>query len=374
MVFFGLWSNFSKCVVADTPMYGVSIVAGIGGSSGNVADDSVATSSKIGAPFDVWLNPAGEIFMADLAYAYIRKVSTDGIISKFVGTGSTTSSGNGGRAINAGIVPYGICGDTANIYMYFAESSPGTVRRLEVSSNIINAFAGSGTAYNDNGPATNAKLNKPVSCVVDTMGNVYITDSGNSSIRKVAISGTSGGIITTVAGVGLGGGIAADGAPATSSPMNGPYQIYIDSTATLFINIKTQYFVRKVDLASTKKAVYTVIGKFFFAFCVFILNIFVCVLIFETVEIFCIVSYCHIFLILHGYSGNGLNNNGNDGTDGNGGPATSAALNSGYALTGDTAGRLYVSSPNRVRAVDPVSKIITLIAGKVDVQYKIVLA
>ncbi len=259
VAFFITLSIFSKGVKADMPIFGVSTIAGTG-STGNSADGSKASSAAIGQASNVWLNPAGEIFIGDQGYDIARKVTTSGIMSRFAGSGSSTSSGNGGNAKLAGMSPYGICGDTANTYIYIAEFSLNTVRRIQVSNNILTGFAGGGSAINDNGKATSAKLSSPSSCAVDTVGNVYITDRGNSLIRKVTISS---GIINIVAGVVGSTTVAAGSVPATSSPLNSPFQIYLDSTATLFINVKSHNLVRKIDLTSTSKTLVTVIGKFF---------------------------------------------------------------------------------------------------------------
>ncbi len=256
--FFAMSGIFSQCVVADDPVFKVSSVVGIN-QQGDDADGSKASSAKIGKPVDVWLNPAGEQFIADNTYFVVRKVSTDGTFSRFAGTGSSTASGNGGKATSAGLTIRGMCGDTANSMMYFTSTSDHTVRRIQLSNNIITAFAGLGSAINDNGKATSAKLNTPFNCAVDTMGNVFIADKLNYLVRKVTISTN---IITSVAGVAGSITFVADGAPATSSPLDAPQHIYLDSSATLYIFVYNHYRVRKMDLTSNNKALVTVIGNF----------------------------------------------------------------------------------------------------------------
>ncbi len=263
IVFCAICGTFSDGV--NIPAFTVSSFAGTHVLA-NGGDGSKASSTTIGSPTDVWVNPAGELFLTDANYNIVRKVATDGIINSFAGSGRITLSGNGGKATSAGMIAYGICGDTANSFMYFVDGIANTVRRLEVSSNIIDAFAGSGSVINDNGPATNAKLSSSVTyCAVDTVGDVYLSDTGNNLIRKVT---TGNGFITSVAGVAGLSTFVADGAPATSSPLNSPQQIYLDTTATLYIYVKTHYRVRKLDLTLTiDKSLVTVIGKMWFILC-----------------------------------------------------------------------------------------------------------
>ncbi len=256
VVLFVTWNVFNKGVTAVNPVFTVSTIAGIK-QNGDGAEGSKATSAAIGQSVDIWHNPAGELFISDSTYNFVRKVSSDGTMSHFAGTGSSTSSGNDGKATSAGIRTYGICGDTVNSFMYFAEANNNLVRRLEVSSNIVTAFAGSGNDINDNGPATSANINGPIYCSVDTVGDVYITDKNNNLIRKVTISS---GIITSVAGVYGYTAYYGEGLPVTSSALNSPQQIFLDSTATLYIYVRTHARVRKLDLTATDKTLVTVIG------------------------------------------------------------------------------------------------------------------
>ena len=80
----------------------------------------------------------------------------------------------------------------------------------EVSGGTITTVAGSGTPGfgGDGGAATSAKLYSPVGLALDANGNLYIADTNNSAIRKVA-----NGTISTVAGNGL-QGYSGDGGPA----------------------------------------------------------------------------------------------------------------------------------------------------------------
>src|SRR5271157_3016900 len=88
-------------------------------------------------------------------------------------------------------------------------------------SGVLTVAAGNGVFgfSGDGGPATSASLNGPAGVAVDSAGDLYIADFGNSRIRKVSC-----GTISTVAGNGI-AGFAGDGGPATSASLNQPYGV-----------------------------------------------------------------------------------------------------------------------------------------------------
>ncbi|MCA9476932.1 MAG: hypothetical protein KC563_14175, partial [Nitrospira sp.] len=121
-----------------------------------------------------------------------------GIIETFAGNGKSRSTGDGKRAIKAGIpLPNQVTLDRLNRYLYVAESGSDRIRRVDMETGLIQNFAGTGeTCYSgDYGPCGEAGLYLPLDVACDSKNNVYICDSGSNRIRK--IDGETG-IITTV--------------------------------------------------------------------------------------------------------------------------------------------------------------------------------
>src|SRR5581483_5330765 len=115
---------------------------------------------------------------------------------------------------------------------------------------IITTVAGGGMGGfgGDGGFATNAALNNPSGVFIDPAGNLFIADRFYHRIRRVDPSG----IITTVAGIGpgvglFGGGYNGDGIPATNAMLNGPDAVVEDSAGRLFISDRDNDRVRIVD-------------------------------------------------------------------------------------------------------------------------------
>ena len=157
------------------------------------------------------------MYIADSDNARIRKVLPSGTIGTIAGNGQRGFAGDGGPAINAFLwQPVGVALDTAGNF-YFTDSGNLRVRKV-TPAGIISTVAGNGQSgfSGDGGAATAASLNRPAGIAVDFAGNLFIADSGNNRIRKVAPSGA----ITTVAGAPA--IPPGDGGLATSAQLSDP--------------------------------------------------------------------------------------------------------------------------------------------------------
>ena len=219
----------------------ISTFAGNGGYSYS-GDGGAATSAQLNSPHGVAADSAGNFYIADSGNNVVRKVSAGGAITTLAGTGTAGFGGDGGTATSAQLSgPQGVAVDSAgNVYI----ADTGNSRVREVSGGTITTVAGSGSPgyAGDGGAAASAKLYSPVGLAVDAKGNLYIADTNNSAIRKVA-SGT----ISTVAGNGL-QGYAGDGSAALNAQLNDPEGVAVDAAGNLYITDTLNYRVRMVSL------------------------------------------------------------------------------------------------------------------------------
>ncbi|MBI3696509.1 MAG: hypothetical protein HY238_16920 [Acidobacteria bacterium] len=221
----------------------ITTVAG-NGISGFSGDGGRATAASITAAMGVAVDAAGNLYIADRFNTRIRRVSPDGIISTFAGSGAggpPGASGDGGLATAASIGDVrGVTVDAAG-NIYFA-STFNRVWRVD-SQGIIRVVAGGGSAgfAGDGGPATRASLSRPTGVVVDSAGNLYIADSDNARVRRVSPNG----VITTFAGDGS-YRLSADGTSAVESYLFGPRSVVVDAAGNVLIADPVDLRVRRL--------------------------------------------------------------------------------------------------------------------------------
>ena len=221
---------------------GGTITTFAGTTGGYSGDGGPAILAQMNGPVGVAADGQGNIYIAEFNNARVRKVSPNGIITTFAGTGVPSFSGDGGPATAAALyAPKGVAAD-AQGNIYIVDQYNQRVRKVDPGGTIT-TFAGTGAFgfSGDGGPATSATMAYPEWVAADANGGVYIAD-GNRRVRKV-----SGGTITTFAG----GGQGVDGGPAASAYLNSPQGLALDGQGNLYIADGGEYLVRKVDTAGT---------------------------------------------------------------------------------------------------------------------------
>ena len=197
----------------------------------------------ISSPNQIFIDTWDNIFIADPDnHSIFKKDGASGEMSRVAGTGLSGFSGDGGPATSAQLNgPYGVWVDNSGI-IYIADSDNNRIRKVDLAGNI-STYAGTGTAgydvSEDGGPATSAKLKKPLAVYGDTAGNIFIADTENRRIRKVDTSG----IITTIAGDGTQGFL--DHASATSGWLNDPSGIFVTTAGSIYIADRDNHRIRK---------------------------------------------------------------------------------------------------------------------------------
>jgi uncharacterized protein (TIGR03437 family) len=217
----------------------ITTVAG-DGNFGYNGDGMTPASAWLNGPNGLTVDSAGNIFIADTGNGRIRKVA-GGSIATVAGNGSFGYNGDNIAATSAELTsPSGVAVDSAGT-LYIADLGNHRVRK--VSAGIITTVAGTGTSgYNgDNIPAVSAELDAPWGVALDASGNLYIADTDNNRIRKVA-----GGLITTVAGD-AGFAYAGDNVAATSTSLYAPFGVALDASGNLYIADTVNYRLRKVS-------------------------------------------------------------------------------------------------------------------------------
>ena len=219
-------------------------VAGTG-SHGDWGDGDVATGASLRAPCAVALAPNGDLYIADREADRVRRVSAaTGVIETVAGTGREGFSGDGGPAAKARLrAPAGIA-VASNGDLYVADTGNHSIRRIAAATGIITTVAGSDLPgfAGDGGPAADARLSSPQSIAFGPTGDLFIADTGNHRVRRIEI-GT--GIITSVAGRG-GSGFAGDGAPSSEARFDAPCGVAVGTTGIYYVADRNNHRVRRV--------------------------------------------------------------------------------------------------------------------------------
>ena len=263
-------TRFGQSVTAGS----VSTVAG-DGTWGYSGDGGPAPAAELAYPAGLALDASGNLVICDSGNAAVRVVAardgtfygvamTAGDIYTVAGTGTTGSTGNGGRAVLAELdQPDGLAidshgnlvvADLANNQIRVVAATDGTFYGVHMTAGDIYRVVGTGRAGygGDGGPATASELDRPAGVAVDGRGDLFVADTGNSRVRVVAASTGSvlgrsvrSGDITTVAGTGT-AGFSGDGGPAGHASLDRPGAVVVEGNGDLVVADTGNHRVRVV--------------------------------------------------------------------------------------------------------------------------------
>ncbi|MDZ4804726.1 MAG: hypothetical protein SGI90_07705 [Candidatus Eisenbacteria bacterium] len=229
---FYLAGNHEPRILYCNPNGRAFIVAGR--AEHGVGDENVpALEASFDEPCGVAVATGGSpIYVADTSNHRIRRIDANGRVTTIAGTGLAGHAGDGGPAAAARLRhPYRLRLNQATGDLYICDTGNHAVRRIDAAG-IIHAVAGTGQpgSEGDGGPGAAAGLSDPYDAIPGPDGAIYIADSGNNRIRRVA----SDGVITTVAGTGL-RGFGGDGGPALEAELDYPSALAFDASGDLWI-------------------------------------------------------------------------------------------------------------------------------------------
>jgi sugar lactone lactonase YvrE len=229
------------------PLSGAGTRAGTG-VAGFSGDGGPADQAQLSSPGGITQSAAG-LYIADTGNNRIRLIQLNqfpSTITTVAGEGSAGFSGDGGPAGAAALnAPLDVALDEAGTTLYIADTANHRVRKV-APDGTITTVAGTGSPgfSGDGGLAAQAQLNAPSGVEVDQVGNLYIADTANHRVRKVATDGT----ITTVAGSDAATEVGDDG-PAGQARLVSPWGLAADGQGNLFVADQGDHRVRKISNA-----------------------------------------------------------------------------------------------------------------------------
>jgi protein gp37 len=237
------------CFGSALPVGSITTVAGTG-TAGHSGDGGPASSAELSNPYGLFVDSAGDLFIADTENAAIRCVvgtTPGGCFSSGLAVGSITtvagtgtecqpagsSCGDGEAAVSAQLnFPTGVSGDSLGD-LFIADTFDSKIREVVAASGVIQTVAGSAMQGHsgDGGLATSAQLDDPYGVYVDSLNNLFIADTANSDVREVvAVTG----FIQTIAGNGT-EGYSGDGGPAGSAQLANPLSVTGNASGNLYV-------------------------------------------------------------------------------------------------------------------------------------------
>jgi sugar lactone lactonase YvrE len=213
------------------------VVTTLAGSGVSGSADGAGTAASFNYPSGVAVDSTGNIYVADSNNNKIRKITPAGVVTTLAGSGvSDSEDGTGTTASFA--YPRGVAVDKSG-NLYVADSSNNKVRKI-TPAGAVTTLAGSGRKGSRDGTAAN--FNYPNGVAVDSIGNVYVVDSGNHKIRKV----TTAGVVTTLAGSGVEG--SEDGT-GTAASFYWPTGVAVDSSGNVYVADSNNNLIRKITIS-----------------------------------------------------------------------------------------------------------------------------
>lgn len=216
-------------------------------------DHGLAVDAVLGWPTGVVRAANGTLYVAEYSRHRVRAIAVDGTIRTVAGTGAAGYGGDGGTATAALLdSPQELALD-ANGVLYVADTNNNRIRRI-AANGVITTVAGNGNSASagDGGSALAASLYRPYGLAFDAAGNLYVSEMSGHRIRKIAVNGT----ISTYAGTGVAGAVG-DGGPATSAQIAEPAGLGIDAADNLYVADSRNGRIRKITPAGT---INTVVG------------------------------------------------------------------------------------------------------------------
>ncbi|MFI5356031.1 MAG: immunoglobulin domain-containing protein [Opitutales bacterium] len=223
-----------------TPAGVVTTLAGTAGVLGHA--DGTGAAAQFNTPWGVAVDATGNVYVADLVNHTIRKITPTGVVTTFAGSATQGGHLDGTGSSARFKFPREMAVDGAG-NVYVTDNADQTIRKI-TPAGVVTTLAGSpGVAGSADGTGSAARFYNPRGITVDSLGNVYVTDTGNSTIREI----TPAGVVSTLAG--MAGRLGTADGTGSAAQFNNPTSIVVDSAGNLFVTDATSDTIRRITPA-----------------------------------------------------------------------------------------------------------------------------
>ena len=249
-------STTATSTVATLTVSTGTIITTVAGTVGVIATlNGTGTAAQFTNPGAIASDSAGNLYVADPTAHVIRKITTAGVVTTFAGVVNAAGSIDGAADVARFNGPSSVAVDTlGNVYV--ADTNNHTIRGISASG-IVQTLAGTaGSVGSIDGLGAAARFNYPLGVAVDSLGTAYVSDTYNHLIRRISQNGT----VSTMGGA-AGVRASADG-PLGASRFAFPTGIAVDSTGNVYVADSNNATIRKISTGNVTSTYAGTAGSF----------------------------------------------------------------------------------------------------------------
>jgi sugar lactone lactonase YvrE len=226
----------SSTILKITSSGNVSTLAGLTNSYGSI--DEAGGNARFYYPAAVTVDSAKNVYVADTFNNTIRKITPLGSVSTLAGSAGNYGSIDGTNSAARFLGPEGIAVDSAG-NVFVADTQNSTIRKIRPNG-AVSTLAGSASNGSVEGTQRNARFDWPAAVAADSAGNVFVADTENSTIRKIAPTGAASTLAGAVGDYGSANGTGS------AAQFYGPQGIAVDSADNIFVADTGNHTIRKI--------------------------------------------------------------------------------------------------------------------------------
>ena len=224
-----------------TPAGVVTTLAGLAGNQGHA--DGSGSNARFFSPQGIAVDAAGNLYVADTVNCTIRKITSAGVVSTFAGVANNSGSNDGNGSAAQFSFPQGVTVDAVG-NVYVADTQNSTIRKITAAGDVSTLAGMARQIGSVDGTGTMARFNSPSGITADSAGNLYVADSTNHTIRKI----TPAGVVSTFAG--LAGSSGTSDGTGSSARFRQPTGVTGDHAGNLYVADSQNHTIRKITPAA----------------------------------------------------------------------------------------------------------------------------